>query len=177
MFICLQSHIHIKFLAHFILWLHVKKTLIDSMYKSNILFILFMIMCKRKFFPFLFNYMLVTCLNKFHHIQIICLYFLFFHLVIMNYFVLYSSETQKIKKIRKREDVENVKDGHLRVTSSRMFTSLKWGRMTCPCKRTFECEVSFSKGPSSNHCKVTPMAAWVVSLNVRVGLTFGLIDS
>jgi hypothetical protein len=95
----------------------------------------------------------------------------------MNYFVLYSSETQKIKKIKERQIVGSVKGGHLRVMSTRVLTSLKWGKVTCPSKQTFDYGVLFSQGPSSDHCKASLVTAWVVNLNVRLSLTFDLTNS
>jgi hypothetical protein len=46
--------------------------------------------------------------------------------------------TNPTKGVQKKVG-ENIKGEHFKEISMRTLTSLKWGRMTCPFRRTFKC--------------------------------------
>jgi hypothetical protein len=74
-----------------------------------------------------------------------------------------------------REIGGNAERSHPEIIATRTLTSLKWGRMTCSSTRAFK--DSLSRSPSLNHYGAAPMATWVTSLSVVLGLTPSLIDS
>jgi len=80
------------------------------------------------------------------------------------------------KGSKEKEKGKNAKGGNFKKMSTRMLTSPKLGRVTCPSKWTLMWGLVY-QDPSLDHCKVTLVVTWVTSLNIGLGLTFGLTCS